>query len=363
MTTDVSEPRLTLASPADILAAIPYLVGFHPRNSLIVLGIDDAEVKVTTRWDLPLPPTSLTPLSPMLAREGVTRLIAVGYGQGQQVTPAIDQLKALTARTGLTLCEALRADEGRYWSYVCDLPDCCPHDGTPYDPSTSAVAAAAVVRGMVALPDRATIEATVAEASGPVRLAMRQATTSAVTDLRSSLIATQDIDAFAADFVAEGLARVRSAIAAARAGTRIDDTQAARLGLDLAVIRIRDEAWTLIDDASQAFHVSLWKDLTRRLEPRFVPPAASLLAMSAWRSGDCVLASIALERALEIAPDYSMANLLMDAMHHLLSPELLRGRMPTPADLDRTMGHPRATWLTPLLNILDDPQDPPTHDL
>lgn len=352
ISSSVSEPRLTLTSPADILAAIPYLVGFHPKDSLFVLGIDGTDMKITTRWDLPLAPGALIPLPPMLARENVTRVIAVGYGPGQQVTPAIDRLQDLCASSGITLCEALRADEGRYWSYVCDLPACCPHDGTPYDPSTSAVAAEAVVRGMVALPGRDTIEATITPATGPVRLAMRTATTQAVSDLKTRLQATTNPDTLAATIVAQGIARVRAALTP---GSRITDTEAARLGLELAVIRVRDEAWTRIDDTTQPLHITLWKDLTGRLEERFVPPAASLLAMSAWRSGDCVLASIALERALSIDPTYSMANLLMNAMNHLLSPQLLRGRMPTPADLDRTMGTPRAVWLTPLLNILEDP--------
>lgn len=352
MTTDISEPRLTLTSPADILAAVPYLVGFHPHDSLIVIGIDDAEVKVTARWDLPVPPGALSPLTQLMARERVTRLIAVGYGPGARVTPAIDQLRALTPAT---LCEALRADQGRYWSYLCDLPHCCPPEGTPYDPATSPIATEAIVSGLVALPDRATVEATVAPLSGPVRLAVRKATADAVAELRAKLAASSDADAFARDFVHRGLIRVRAAIATAQAGGRIDDTQAARLGLDLAVIRVRDEAWTLLDDATQPAHLSLWKDLTRRLEPRFVPPAAALLAMAAWRSGTGALASIALDRALSLDPAYSMANLLRHAMQHLLAPQSLTERMPNPADLDHAMGPPRAIWLTPLLNILDEP--------
>lgn len=352
MTTDISEPRLTLTSPADILAAVPYLVGFHPHDSLIVIGIDDAEVKVTARWDLPVPPGALSPLPQLMARERVTRLVAVGYGPGERVTPAIDQLRALTPTT---LCEALRADQGRYWSYLCDLPHCCPPEGTPYDPVSSPIATEAIVSGLVALPDRATVEATVAPLSGPVRLAVRKATADAVAELRAKLSASSDADAFARDFVSRGLIRVRAAIATAQAGGRIDDRQAARLGLDLAVIRVRDEAWTLLDDATQPAHLHLWKDLTRRLEPRFVPPAASLLAMAAWRSGTGALASIALDRALSLDPAYSMAGLLRHAMQHLLAPQSLTERMPSPADLDHAMGPPRAIWLTPLLNILDEP--------
>ncbi|MFI6594723.1 DUF4192 domain-containing protein [Nonomuraea sp. NPDC050536] len=350
MTTNASEPRLTLASPADILAAVPYLVGFHPENSLILIGLVSGLAKVVARWGLPLPPSALGPLSALIEREAITQAIVVGYGRGDQVTPAIDELRLVAARCGVEIDEALRADGGRYWSYICTLAHCCPPEGTPYDISSSQVAAEATVRGLVALPDRRTLERTIAPASGPVRMAMRRATADAVADVRTRLAEAKDSNEFAAQFVAEGLVRVRAAIATHVRGDRLDDAEAARLGLDLAVIRIRDEAWTLMEDA----HAGLWKDLTRRLEPRFMPPVASLLAMASWRSGDAVLASIALERALAIDPGYSMANLLMHALQHLLSPTVLRGRMPTPAELDAAMGRANATWLLPLVSVFDD---------
>lgn len=349
-TTNAPEARLTLASPADVLAAVPYLVGFHPQQSLIVIGLVAGQAKVAARWSLPLPAGALGPLSALLERESITQMIVVGYGPGRQVTPAVDELRRLAARCGVGFEEALRAEDGRYWSYVCGLPQCCPPEGTPYDVASSQVAAEATVHGMVALPDRRTLERTIAPASGPVRMAMRRATAEAVSDLRARLSDARDSNEFAAEFVAQGLVRVRTALAAHARGDRLDDTEAARLGLDLAVIRVRDEAWTLMQDA----HAGLWKDLTRRLERRFVPAAASLLAMASWRSGDCVLASIALERAMAIDPGYSMANLLMHALQHLLSPEMLRGRMPTPAELDSAMGPPNATWLLPLVGVLDE---------
>ncbi|MER6948787.1 DUF4192 domain-containing protein [Nonomuraea sp. NPDC000554] len=345
-----SEPCLTLSSPADVLAAVPYLVGFHPDDSLIVIGLAEGEARVATRWNLPLPPGALAPLAPLFDREGITQAVVVGYGPGERVTPAVDEARLLAARAEVEVEEALRAHEGRYWSYVCGLARCCPPEGTPYDVATSHVAAEATVRGLVALPDRQTLERTIAPASGPVRLAMRRATAEAVADIRATLAAAPDTDAFATDFVTDGLARVRTALASHASGGRLDDGEAAKLGLDLAIIRIRDEAWTLTDES----HVPFWKDLTRRLEPRFIPPVASLLAMASWRGGDSILATIALDRALTINPGYSMANLLTHALHHLLSPRILRGRLPTPAELDTAMGPPHAAWLLPLVALLDE---------
>ncbi len=360
MTTNTSDPGLTLTSPADILAAVPYLVGFHPTDSLVVVGLTGrGRAQVAVRWSLPFPAGALAPLGSLFAREGVTRIVVVGYGPGERVTPAVDEARAEAAKAGVQVEEALRAHESRYWSYICDIPGCCPPQGTPYDPVASRVAAEATVRGMVALPDRRALEHTIAPVTGPVRVAMRRATAEVVADVRAGLAAAgrsgAGADAFARDFVDRGLARVRAALAVHAGGGRIDDAEAARIGLDLAVIRVRDEAWTLMEDS----HTGLWKDLMRRLEPRFAPPAATLFAMAAWLGGDSTQATIALERALAIDPGYSMANLLMHALQSLLSPGTLSGRLPTPAELDTAMGAPHAGWLLPLFALLD--QEPQAH--
>lgn len=377
MTTDISAACLTLTSPADILAAVPYLVGFHPADSLIVVGLAHSQAKVAARWNVPMPPGTLAPLTRLFEREQITQAVIVGYGPGEAVTPAVDEATATAAAAGVEVAEALRAHDGRYWSYVCDSATCCPPDGTPYDPLSSRVAAEATVRGLVALPDRQTLQRTVAPITGPPRQSMSRATAEAIAAFRTAAGALAAVspadepaaassgiggfagqpaaDEFAGEFVAQGLARVRAAMARAAEGDRLDDAEAARLGLDLMVIRIRDEAWTMMDDS----HIPLWKDLTRRLEPAFVPPAASLLAMAAWRAGDSILATIALERALTIDPHYSMANLLMHALQHLLPPAVLDGRMPAPDELDAAMGPPRASWLLPLLTAIEHTPDPP----
>ncbi|WP_206068900.1 DUF4192 domain-containing protein [Nonomuraea composti] len=344
-----------MTSPTDVLAAVPYLVGFHPNASLIVVGLARGQAKMVARWSLPFPPGTLDAMSLMFDRKGITEIVVVGYGPGDLVTPAVDEARRLAARHGVHVGEALRAHEGRYWSYICDLTTCCPAEGTPYDLTTSQIAAEATVRGLVALPNREALERTLAPVTGPVRMAMRRATAEAIADFQRRIMSATDLTEFAEQFIAEALSRVRSALEIHSAGGRLTDTEAAKLGLDLAIMRVRDEAWTLMDDS----HALLWKDLTRRLEPRFTPPAASLLAMASWRSGNSVQATIALERALTTDPSYSMANLLMHALQNLLSPTLLQDRLPTPAELDETMGTVSAQWLLPLINLLDEEDDLP----
>ncbi|MFF4990416.1 DUF4192 domain-containing protein [Streptosporangium saharense] len=376
MTTDVpappvpsaASPALLLASTQDILGAVPYLVGFHPSDSLVVIGLRGrpprCRLHLTVRWDLPLAPPGPGKLLPLLAEEGITQVIVVGYGPGALVTPAMDLTVTLFRQSGVTVVDALRAEDGRYWSYTCSRADCCPADGTPYDRETGVVAAKATVHGLVALPDRRTLERSLDPVDGAERLAMRRATARVTRELRAGLAESDAPGGLAAEFVADGMARVRSAIALHASGGRLSDEEAVRLGFALAVVRIRDEAWALTADraptgdaVSADACLGLWRDLTRRLEPRFVPPAASLLGAAAWCRGDSALAGIALSRACDIDPGYSMANLLMCALRHLLPPRVLRDRMPTSQELDREMGAPRMAWLLPMIALLGEPED------
>lgn len=341
-------PKLELFSPADVLAAMPYLVGFHPADSLVVAGLAGSHVRLTLRWDLPLGSADLGRMVPLLRREAVTRVFVVGYGPGALVTPAVDAATRLLRAEGIRVTDSLRAEGGRYWSYACDSATCCPAEGTPYDTERSPIAAQAVVHGMVALPDRGSLLRSVEWCGGA---AMREAALRVMAELEALPEPGEPrADEVAARFVTEGLARVRAAIGLYDTGGRLDDDGAARLGLDLAVIRVRDEAWALIDDRDA--HIALWRDLTRRLEPDHVAPAASLLAAAAWHRGECTLAGMALERALAADPGYSMAHLLRQALVHMMSPALLRDRMPTPEELDDEMGPPRAIWLAPLRALL-----------
>ncbi|GLW13214.1 hypothetical protein Misp01_83420 [Microtetraspora sp. NBRC 13810] len=352
-----TSPPLLLSSPADVLAAVPYLLGFHPGESLVVIGLTGdppgGRLCLTTRWDLPLDPDAVPRLASLLAREGVTQVIVAGYGPGAEVTPAVDAVRAQAGRSGLTVAEALRADGGRFWSYLCADAGCCPPEGTPYDPAAGEVPGQAEQHGMTALRDRPALAGTLDPCTGPARRAMREATARVAAETIGRARACRDADALAAEFVADGIARVRAAVAGC-ADRRLSDEEAARLGAALSVIRVRDEAWTLIDDDRLKEQLDLWADLTRRLEPRFTPPAAALLGLTAWRAGDGALAGIALERALSVDPGYSMARLLMHALAHFLSPGLLTERMPSPADLDAAMGAPRMSWLLPLIAILDE---------
>src|SRR5437588_9860218 len=56
-----SEPqsKLRLTSPAQILTAVPYLLGFSPARSVVVMSLRDKQVGLTMRLDIDTPPREL----------------------------------------------------------------------------------------------------------------------------------------------------------------------------------------------------------------------------------------------------------------------------------------------------------------
>jgi len=127
---------------------------------------------------------------------------------------------------------------------------------------------------------------------------------------------------------------VREAIATYQGGGQItDDDQVAWLAVTLADLRVRDDAWARMDPGHRAAHQRLWTDVVRRATEPYVPAPASLLAFTAWQSGEGALANMAIERALAADPGYSMAHLLGQAVDAGLPPSAARLPM-TPEEVE-----------------------------
>ncbi|MFD0774799.1 DUF4192 domain-containing protein, partial [Streptomonospora algeriensis] len=179
--------RLTLSGPSDILAAVPYIVGYHPRDTLVVLGLRGGTPRLHATFcrDLAAADTdagcqvSADRLAAALRDEECAIALVVGYGPAVEVTRHMDAVRTAAERAGIAVREALRAADGRYWSYVCDSPECCPPEGVRYDSSASAVAATAVANGLSAWPSRKSLRDHLLPVDGARRALMRTATRTA----------------------------------------------------------------------------------------------------------------------------------------------------------------------------------------
>lgn len=324
--------RLCVRSTVDLLASVPYLLGFHPADSLVVVAIRGRRMAFAARGDL-LDPAAFAAarasftehLVAVVTRQQVDAVSVIGYGAADRVATAMPAVCALFARRGVRIMDAVRVTAGRYWSYFCPDPVCCPPEGIAFDLSTSSLSAAAVFAGQVVLPDRAALVSQVAPAGGSVRESMRLATERA-RDRLAALIADDrrrraPAGGDQAVVVSAGRAAVREALARGGTGDQLTDDEVAWLALLLTNQSIRDFAWERA--TPEHWQQALWMDVLRRVEPKFAPAPASLLAFVAWRNGYGALASVALERALDADPAYSMALVLDQVLRRGVPPSVL----------------------------------------
>lgn len=323
-TTDL-DPALRICEPGDLAVAVPYLLGFHPEQSLVVVALSRRRLVVTMRLDLADAATpALAEALGAAVRAGADEVVGVVYSD----LPAEEEAHQNTAMTlgaeaaaqGLLLGDLLVVRDGRVWSLQCRDLDCpvCPVGGAVIDSASSRVAAAATYLGLVALPRREDLVA----ALDPLDDARR--------DALVPLIEQHENAAVQAALEGHGRRAERSArraiLAAARAADErapsLSDERVARFGVALTEISVRDAVWMAVD-AGRVEGRSLWHDLARRLPSPYDAAPLFLVGWTAWRAGNGALAGAAAERALAGDPTYSAANLLLAALARGVDPRQL----------------------------------------
>ena len=139
MTPSPGRPPVRISTPAGLLAVIPFVLGFTPTDSLVVIGSASplGRIRVALRYDLPTPPAAglageiAAHATAVLARQRATSAVIAGYGPGRLVTPVADAARQAAARTGVILRVVLRVEGGRYWSN----PKTPPQLGMPLEPA------------------------------------------------------------------------------------------------------------------------------------------------------------------------------------------------------------------------------------
>jgi Domain of unknown function (DUF4192) len=337
-----AETRIKVGSVVGFLAVVPHLLGFHPSQSMVVVGLNArrGRIMLAFRYDLPNPPDAARSreiaqhATQVLTARRIKTAIAAGYGPGTLVTPVAEALRTALLDAGITPRDLLRVQDGRYWSYACQDPGCCPPDGVPFDGPAHPAAAALAAAGVTARPDRAALAASLAPLTGRAAESARRAAERALRRAGEFIAAAAQEADGERRFVEAGREAVHAAIGIYRRGGQITDhDQLAWLTVTLSDLRVRDDAWARMEPKFRAAHRRLWTDVVRHAGEAYVPAPASLLAFIAWQSGEGALANIAIERALAADPDYSMAHLIGQALDAGLPPSAARLPM-TPEEVE-----------------------------
>lgn len=304
---------LRLRTPADLLAALPYLVDQPLDDAVVALVLGEGSVQGVLRGGLDHLDHVLTParsgraaVDAALAAGG-TALLVAGFGQPERVTPHVHALLREARAHGLLVLEALRVTGSRYWSYLCRDSACCPAEGKHFDPNASPVPAEAVLRGMVPGDRRACerVRFLLDPVSGPARAAVAKA---AVAEER---VRREDTEAALKN---RWLPEVWAALREEGRRRVTDPGTLARLGVHLTELRVRDAVWTRITPETARLHLRLWSRVVRHVPERHLPAPAALLAVAAWQHDDQGLARAALDVSLAADPAYAMAVLMSRAL-------------------------------------------------
>ena len=331
-------PVVRMRTPADMVDALPYLLGFFPSDSVVALGLQGPTRRQggTVRIDIPAaadwPDAAeevarfLVALSEHRDRSPDAAILYLcrdpgpgrdGRAVAEELRPLAAQLTAAFAAAGVPVHEALCVSGGRWWSFSCLDPACCDPGGTPVDRpgSTSTVAAAAAFAGIQLRGSLRDLQRELDPVSAPTAESQLRAFEEAVPALVEELRRSGGREAVrgrTAELVDAAVARFRDG------AEELPEAEAARLILGLQDRLARDRAAEWLDPPDVEHAQRLWRFLARRCAVPFDSHAAaplSLLGWTAWVTGDQVTARIALGRALIADPEYAFARLLHEAVN------------------------------------------------
>ncbi|MER5309509.1 DUF4192 domain-containing protein [Streptomyces sp. NPDC002773] len=382
-----SRTQITLRGPAELADALPFMLGFHPTDSVVLVALHGERGRFGGRVRLGIPrsPREWESTADHLAEclvdggaRGGTRPDGIvvflcqdplagetGRRVMERLRPFSQHLRTACGALDIPVYEALCISDGLYFSYCCPDARCCPPDGTPLALSgTSVMAATAAYAGVQvrgSLRDmegrfkpsggpgeeeqRTVLDATAAAivprilegAEGKGREEVRETTLRLARDVlrrfvnpkrpgqKSPISPPCRTDRTGRTSRGGAGAETAEGDAADDALVGTDEAAALIIGLQDRVTRDRAAEWMEGWEGTAALR--LWRVLSRRCVSPYQEHAAAPLTLAgwvAWSTGDEPTARVALGLALDADPDYVFARLLHQACNEGLDPESLR---------------------------------------
>lgn len=329
-----------LCSAAELVAVLPYEMGFRPRRSVVLVGVRDRRVDVVQRVDVTDDATAISDICAVfvgnLQRDGCQAALIVGYEDRPGESAALGGALASAVRdAGLTLVDEVvvrggsLVRPGDLGSRAVSLP---PDDSVP-------AVATFVALGRCPAPDRETLAARLKPTDTPLRAAVSRAVEQRGRGRGPRAAAAVGWWAAYLDWTAYPPAE----------GVAVSAVDMARLILSLRDRRMRDLviAWLcpgsppmrLLDAHLVAMATATFRSPVAPRDPEVrgwlsdrlglliehcpeaeAPAVLSVLAALAWFEGRGAVAGLAVERALDIDPTYRLARLLERMVRYGIRP-------------------------------------------
>ncbi|MBU6148398.1 MAG: DUF4192 family protein [Actinomycetales bacterium] len=359
------DSTIVVRGPRALVAVLPHLIGFHPCSSVVVvvLGVDN-RVAAVARADWPPGSQQVAELLHTITgnmREPAAGCVVALYPPVAHLSPpAGAPVQSAVAAAGLRLLDLLIIEGDphstiRWRSALCDDPRCCPPEGRPIDTVTEPAEAALVARGSAVAATRDLIVAGFRSRADSVAVDLRRRLvadirigavgdpTSTVdtvavvhpkiaADAQPAVDARADIDpeASAEDIAARIAADVRGPAGAVVPVDLLPDW-APHLMRALRTIPTRDPLIAALVTLVEELDDERCRGLIERLRvlsqvapATHLAPVLTVCGILAWLHGDGVRANVAVARALEVEPGYTLARLLARGLEQGLPPWLVR---------------------------------------
>ncbi len=322
-------PVPVLRSPHHLMAAIPFLLGFRPQCSIVLVWIDSGSIALTQRVDWPAAGAHdglkewATTVVHAARHVSAQAVVLVGYPDGAEpavTTPDGAPVAALAAAVADAQFDVLDA------IVVLDDSWCVLEagDGGRLGPPlafdlriTAEVSDDFMYSGWSFAADRAEVCAEFA--AGDQAAAADRSELEALTAERRALSDSQR-ESWRDD-------SVRLVLASCERGALLEASPA-RLASGLTDIRVRDAVlWHLAHELDPQSSLHALRALVRALPEGSRAPSATMAAICAWLAGDGVRASAALEIAIHDEPDYGLAALVATALANGLPPRMWQETM------------------------------------
>ncbi|MGW6055896.1 DUF4192 domain-containing protein [Streptomyces sp. NPDC055189] len=356
----VGETLVTLRTPAELADALPYLLGFRPEESVVLIALHGERGRFGGRVRLGIPGRAedWPPIAEQLAQclvggcerrgarpDGIVAFLCaepVGAESGREVMerlrPLAQVLRTACGSLDVPVFEVVCITAGHFWTYCCPNEQCCPPEGVPLlRPGTSVLAAATAYAGVQVgvTPREMRARLTPWEsAAAPHQEAALDAAGMEIVRRIMEEGGHGEVAADTLDLARRIMGRMTDAppvsdrLEADLQDDELlahDEAAALILGLQDRTTRDRAAEWMEGDVATPALR--LWRALARRCVGAYGEHAAAPLSLAgwvAWSLGDTTEGQEALDMALCADPSYTFAQLLHHACTGDLDPEPIR---------------------------------------
>ena len=366
---------LTMSGPDDFIAAVPALLGFRPRRSLVACLLLRSDrypgavyLGAVARHDLDVTGCGVwvrlaSQLAALCGQENAMGVVVL-IVDDRATAPRADRAGRRAARhleLARVLADALDA-RGVLLTEVWAVPEIgggadwwsvpAPHrHGRQSDPAASPVAVAQVLDGRPIRNSRSELTAAVApdaELSASVGATLGTAAEVAQRRFRRALLADDP-----RSYSRESLTMVLRRISAAAAGAQATPRELADVAVAVRDTTVRDALFAVVLGTQATAAETLWARACRGSTGPDRAELAALFGYSAYARGDGPLAGIAFDAALAADPSHRIAQLLDAALR--------TGMRPTDVRKLAYSGRDTAAGLGVELGTEVEPCDPPAE--